>query len=380
MKKTEYICQFTGHWSLVTGHYFYIIALLLLATACQKVVEFDIDEIPSQLVLNALPSDGNPMFVNFAQSRFFLDTNIGSPVAYPSMTLNVTGPSGTLTLHPDSTSLSNYFFPYSPQGGDSLYITIHAGESTVTSGTKIPKPLQIPSCSTLLTWTLPSSGSSSQSVLNLCIVSFSLSDYADEDNYYYITVTERDSGSWFRESLQKFDTIDTLYRNTMFMCMDNALAGSQALLSSPLVVLPQGYTVYDRLICNDKALNGSSATHSIIIPILVDTNEVRGFKHQLSFHIESIRPERVRYLLDVANATALTQMFAEPAGVFSNVKVNGEQALGLFSGISHLNFPLNTDPWPYPENLNTTAEQSSTHLPPDVVHELYLTLKQRNKK
>lgn len=349
-------------------------------SACQKVVEFDIDEIPSQLVLNSLPSDGNRMFVNFAQSRFFLDTNAGATAANPAITLNVSGPSGTLTLHPDSISRTNYFFPYTPQGGDSLNISVKVGDNVVTASSKVPKPLQVPSCNTLLTWTLPRTGTRSDTVLNLCIVGFNLTDYADEENYYYIHVTERDSGSRFRETIQKFETIDTLYHNTMFMCMDDALSGSDALLSTPLVVLPMGYTVYDRLVFSDKALNGTSATHSIIIPILVDTNEVRGFKHELTFHIESIRPERVRYLLDVATATGMTQMFAEPAGVYSNVLVNGIQGLGLFSGISHLSFPLNTEPWPYPENLSSTSKNTELQLPTDVLCEIYRLTKQRHTK
>lgn len=353
---------------------------MLLTVSCQKVVEFDIDEIPSQLVLNSLPSDGTRMFVNFSQSRFFLDTNTGGAVGNSTMTLNVTGPSGTLSLHPDSISRTNHYFPYIPQGGDSLNISVKVGDNTVTAATKIPKPLLVPTCTTLKNWTLPSGSAGYESVLNLCIVGFTLSDYADEQNYYYITVTERDSGSWFRESIGRLDTIDTLYRNVMFMCMDNALTGTDALLSSPLVVLPQGYTVYDRIICNDKTLNGTSATHSIIIPILVDTNEVRGFKHELTFHIESIRPERVKYLLDVANATGMTQMFAEPAGVFSNVAVNGEQGLGLFSGISHLKFPLDTDPWPYPENLSATAKNLGIELPSDAMYEFYRFAKQRFRK
>lgn len=357
-----------------------LVIVAFLVASCQKVVEFDVDEIPSQLVLNGLPSDGNRMFVNFAQSRFFLDTNTGGSAGNLEMTLNVTGPSGNLTLHPDSLSRTNYFFPYTPQGGDSLNITVKVGNDVVTAGTKIPKPLQVPSCSTLLTWTFPRTGSGSDTVLNLCIVSFNLTDYADEENYYYIYVTERDSGSWYRETLQRFDTIDTVYRNTMFMCMDNALSGSDVLLSAPLVVLPQGYTVYDRIICNDKSLNGTSGTHSIIIPILVDTNEVRGFKHELTFHIESIRSERVRYLLDVANATSMTQMFAEPAGVYSNVKINGEKGLGLFSGVSHLKFPLNTEPWPYPENIPIGTKMNGMQQYSDALLEFYRFAKQRDMK
>lgn len=348
--------------------------------ACQKVVEFDVDEIPSQLVLNGLPSDGSRMFVNFAQSRFFLDTNTGGSAGNFGMTLNVTGPSGNLTLHPDSISRTNYFFPYIPQGGDSLNISIKVGGDEVTAGTKIPKPLQVATCNTLLTWMMPGGSPSTDTVLNLCIVSFDLSDYADEENYYYISVSERDSGSRYRERLDRFDTIDTVYRNNMFMCMDNALTGSEALVSAPLVVLPRGYTVYDRIICNDKLLNGTSGTHSIIIPILVDTNEVRGFKHEMTLHIESIRPERVKYLLDVANATSMTQVFAEPAGVYSNVKINGEQGLGLFSGISHLKFPLNTEPWPYPENLSTGTKRAEMLPCPDALLEFYRFAKQRNRK
>ena len=359
--------------------YIFVILTLVMA-ACQKVVEFDIDEIPSQLVLNGLPSDGNRMFVNFAYSRFFLDTSAGRSAGSPEMTLNISGPSGTLTLHPDSLSRTNYFFPYTPQGGDSLSITVKVGANTVTSSTKIPKPLQVPTCNTFLTWTMPRTAGSTDTVLNLCVVNFTLSDYADEDNYYYITVSEHDSGSVFRETLQEFDTVDTLYRNNMFMCTDRALTGSDVLLSSPVVVLPMGYTVYDRIICNDKVLNGTSATHSIIIPILVDTNEVRGFKHELVFHIESIRPERVRYLLDVANATGMTQMFAEPAGVYSNVLVNGEQGLGLFSGISHLKFPLNTEPWPYPENIPSASKSAGIELPAEVIAEFYRIAKQRYRK
>jgi len=354
-----------------------LIILSLLVAACQKVVEFDTDEIPSQLVLNGLPSDGNRMFVNFSYSRFFLDTNAGRSAGSFDMTLNVSGPSGTFTFQPDSVSRTNYFFPYTPQGGDSLNITVKVGDNTVTAGTKIPKPLQVPTCTTFLTWTNPSTGS--DTVLNLCIVNFKLTDYADEENYYYISVTERDSGSWFRESIQKYDTIDTLYRNTMFMCMDNALSGSDALLSAPVVVLPMGYTVYDRIICNDKVLNGTSATHSIIIPILVDTNEVRGFKHELTFHIESIRPERVKYLLEVANATGMTQMFAEPAGVYSNVLVNGEQGLGLFSGISHLKFPLAIEPWPYPENITSTSKLTTFPNISEALLEYYRFRKHRDR-
>ena len=319
-------------------------------------VEFDIDEIPSQLVLNGLPSDGNRMFVNFSYSRFFLDTNTGRSASDFSMRLDVIRQSGTTSYSYDSVSRCNYFFPYTPVAGDSLNINIKVGENTLSAGTKIPKPLQTDNFQTINTWEVGSSSGAFDTVLNLCIIGLELTDDPNDDNFYYIHIDERDSGSRFNEFKKDFDTIDTIYHNVMFMCQSPTLTSPDALLSSPLLVLPQGYTVYDHIICNDKQMNGSKRSIGVILPILVDTNEVfdetHVFKHDYIFHIESIRPERVRYLLDVATATSMTSMFAEPAGTYSNVIINGMQGLGLFSGISHQKFPFSIDPWPYPENLN----------------------------
>ena len=355
-----------------------LIALSLFVASCQKVVEFDVDQIPSQMVLNSLPSDGNRMFVNFSYSRFFLDTNSGAGIGRSDMRLTVTNSLGTAVYTPDSVRRTNYFFPYTPVGGDSLRMEIKVGDNMVRAGTKIPKPLQTANFQTLNTWEMGLSANS-DTVLNLCIISLDLSDYADEDNYYYIHVTEKDSGSRFSQLRQEFDTIDTVYNNIMFMCMDNRLTSSDVLVSTPVLELPQGYTVYDRIIFNDRALNGTTKRISVILPILVDTNEVRDFRHEYVFHIESIRPERVRYLLDVATATSMTQMFAEPAGIYSNVTINGEQGLGLFSGVSHQKFEFKIDPWPYPENLNNGSKNKSYEQIYEAAREIYNIKKQRNR-
>lgn len=359
--------------------YIFVVFSLMAVASCQKIVEFDVDEIPSQMVLNSLPSDGNRMFANFSYSRFFLDTNIGAAVALPDMRLTVLSGGTTSVYSPDSISRSNYFFPYTPVGGDSLRMTIKVGDNLVQSGTKVPKPLQTANFATLRTWEMGHLANS-DTVLNLCIISLDLTDYADENNYYYVHVTEKDSGSRYRELRQEFDTIDTVYNNIMFMCMDNSLTSSDVLVSTPMLELPQGYTVYDRIIFNDKALNGTTKKISIVLPILVDTNEVRDFSHEYVFHIESIRPERVRYLLDVATATSMTQIFAEPAGIYSNVLVNGLPGLGLFSGISHQKFEFKIDPWPYPENLNNGAKSQLLPHIYEAVREMYRIQKQRGNR
>lgn len=351
----------------------------MLVSSCQKMVEFDIDEIPSQLVLNSLPSDGNPMFVNFAYSRFFLDTASGRSASGVDMKLNVYSPSGSVTNYsPSSQDRSNYFFPYSPTGGDSLSINIRVGNNEVFASTKIPKPIQSENFATAHSWEMGMS--SGDTVLNLCFISLDLTDDPDEENYYYIRLQERDSGSYYSDLRQDYDTIDTIYNNLMFLCWNQMLTSSDVMLSSPLLVLPQGFTVYDRIICNDHRLAGSTRSIGIVLPVLVDTNEVRGFKHEFVFHVESIRPERVKYLLDVATATSLTSMFAEPAGIYSNVLINGEQGLGLFSGISHQQFPFTIDPWPYPENMSKVVRTDQfSEIFPQLV-ELYKSQKQRNKR
>lgn len=359
----------------------YILAVfsLISVVSCQKVVEFDIDEIPSQMVLNSLPSDGNQMFVNFAYSRFFLDTNAGRGVADIDMQLNVTSLGGVAsTYRPASRDRNNYFFPYTPVGGDSLNISIKAGGKTVEAATRIPKPLQVENFATVNSWEMGMTGN--DTVLNMCFVTIDMTDYADEDNYYYIRLEERDSGSYFSDLLQDLDTIDTVYHNMMFMCWNNKLTSPDVLVSSPMLVLPQGYTIYDRLIFKDNLIAGTKQKLGIILPILVDTNEVRGYKHEFTFHIESIRPERVKYLLDVATATGLTSMFAEPAGIYSNVSIDGEQGLGLFSGVSHRKFSFVIDPWPYPENIPSASKTVGVGLPSEVLMEFYRVAKQRYRK
>lgn len=356
-----------------------LVIVALLVASCQKVVEFDVDQIPSQMVLNSLPSDGNRMFVNFSCSRFFLDTNSGAGISKANMRLTVMNGLGTAVYTPDSLSRNNYFFPYTPAGGDSLQMEITVGESVVKAGTKVPKALQTVNFQTMNTWEMGLSAGS-DTVLNLCIISLDLSDYADEENYYYIHLTEKDSGSRFSQLRQEFDTIDTVYNNIMFMCMDQNLTGSGVLISAPMVQLPQGYSVYDRIICNDRNLNGATKRISIVLPVLVDTNEVRDFKHEYVLHIESVRPERVKYLMDVATATSLTQMFAEPAGIYSNVLIDGKQGLGLFSGVSHQKFEFKIEPWPYPENLNSGAKNQSFPQIYEATREMYRINRQRGRR
>lgn len=335
-----------------------LLAALLAAVSCQKVVEFDLDQVPSQLVLNSLPSEGNQLFVNFTYSRFFLDSNTVNPARDVDIKMAVTNSSGTQVFSPSDIQGVNYFFPYTVQGDDSISVTIAADGNLVTAATRVPRPLQISNFNTLETWTLSPAtkdlGFSGDSVLNLVFVSFDIDDYADQNNYYYISMNEHDSGSIFRPISKEFDTIDTLYRNLMLMCWDQSLIGPNSLLSKPVIDLPQGLSFYDRIVCNDKAFNGRKHTASVILLILVDTNEVEGFRHDFTLSVESISPDRVRYLLDIANATSLTSFFAEPAGVYSNVLVNGEQGLGLFSGISRRKFDVVVNPWPYPENLQNT--------------------------
>lgn len=358
----------------------FITILTLVATlfwSCQKMVEFDTDQVASQLVLNSLPSDGQRLFLNFAYSRFFLTDQPGPAASSPDIKISVNN--GSLILVPDSVAGSNYFFPYTPVAGDSLAVTINAEGHLVTASTRIPKPLQISNIRYYQVWdqSMHSVAKAIDSSLNFCIISFDLADPAEEDNYYYVRISERDSGEVYSSRHSRFEKVDTVYPRSMFMCDDPKVVGDDVRLSAPVVELPGGYTPYDCIICSDKAISGTNHRIALYLPILVDTNEAAGFIHQFTLHVESINADRVKYLLGVSSATGLASAFAEPAGVYSNVTVDGEPGLGLFSGISHRSYPIEITPWPYPQNLSKiTYGMSPFRAGSDLMYKIYSIKKQ----
>lgn len=293
---------------------------MALLASCEKEVPYDAGFRPSP-VLNALPSDGERLFLNFGFSRLMLDTTSASPIAGANVAVRL----GNRLLHPDSVARCNYFFNATPAPHDtvSVLITLADGQ-TVTASTTVPPRPQVDNVVSYI---------DTSDVFNLGIAQFDLTDEPNHRNYYYITVMQRDSGTRRNLWRDTLETIDTTFP-TYFLCpytpQLTGAASTEAL----------GGYFYASLLTSDSLFDGQTVPSSILLMLLVDTTEVQPFLHQYTLQVESISKERYRYLHDIATATSLTSAFAEPAPTYSNVK----GALGLFAGSSRRRFTLDIDP------------------------------------
>ncbi|MBP5536008.1 MAG: DUF4249 domain-containing protein [Bacteroidales bacterium] len=301
---------------------FPILAVLALFASCEKVVEFDTTASKAKPVLNAIPSAGKTLFVNYGNTRFFLDDNNEHPISNADITITV----NNTTLHPTGNSHCNYFFDYQLQEDDRLQIAItNPDGSRVSSSTYVPRLPRIDSVVSYIDTT---------QVFNVGIIQFNLHDYAGYPEYYHFAVQQRDSGCRYNEWTKKYDTVDTTYY-TYFLCYtpqftDPSVSQSEAL----------GGYFYSDLLATDQLADGQTVNANFLLMLLIDTNEVQPFLHQYTMIVESVTPDRFRYLKDVATATSLTTVFAEPSQVYSNV----DGALGIFAGAAIRRYKLDIDP------------------------------------
>lgn len=303
---------------MIMKKYIPLLLLISLFVSCEKVIEFDTTVSESQLILNAMPSNGDQLFVNFAYSRFFLDDNNDHPVPNVDMTILVNG----VPYSPDSMRSCNYYFGYNLQDDDVLDINIRAGGNTISAHTYVPRMPRIstPDVSVLSTY------------VDLLSVQFNIDDYADYKEYYCFTVQQRDSGFRYNPFLEKIDTIDTTY-TTYFLCQDKQLANTEAINIEGMDVM-----AFNRLLATDEHIDGTNHPTALYVWMYKDTNEIYPFIHQYTLNVESVTPDRYRYLQDLGMATSIIQLITEPAPVHSNV----EGALGIFAGNAKRVFPLAT--------------------------------------
>lgn len=293
--------------------------VVLLFSSCEKVIEIDPLDSPSQLVLNGVPSAEKPFFVYFANSHFFLDTSNNHPVSDVDMLLTVNGND----YRPTRVDRCRYFFDYTPQEDDSLSIRVNTGDRQVSASTYVPRMPQISD---------PVAYINSDSTFNLLVVNFDITDPADYPNYYRFGITQRDSGSIYIPYFDFSDTIDTT-RNTFFFCFDRALTAPNAAATEAL-----GGYLYTQLLTTDANIDGRTHNASIMVILLRDTNEIQPYIHQYGLTIECVTPDRYQYLQDIDAISSMMSMIAEPPETYSNV--NG--ALGIFAGTAKREFPLLT--------------------------------------
>lgn len=294
-----------------------VLMFSLSFVACEKVMDFEFDDASGQPVLNALPSLGKQMFVNYSYSHFFLDNNTIHPVPNTDMCISVNG----VDMYPSKIEGCNYFFDYLLQPDDQLAISIVSDSVVVSASTYVPRSPNMEDVVTVVDTTM---------TFNTAIISFDIVNHPNYKEYYYFTISQRDSGVRYNSYLEIYDTVDTVF-NTFFFCFDNNLTSPMVAANQPL-----GGYLYTSLLTQDDLVDGASYKTAMMLVLLVDTNEVEPFLHQYTLNVESVTPERYKYLQSASSSSSLTSFFGEPAPVYSNVS----GALGIFSGMAKQSFPL----------------------------------------
>lgn len=300
----------------------YIIAAVLLFTACEKVL--DVEPGPRHLVLNGVPSEGRRAFVNFSYTHFFLDTVNAHPASSVDMTMMVNG----VPYTPDSISGCNYFFPYILQADDQLQISVDADGHHLEAQTYVPRP---PAISNMKVKYYESSS------FNFYLATFNIDDHAGYDDYYCLTVNVRDSGARYNEWTAEIDTVDTV-GTTYFILPAREITSSDV---CPYV--PLGGYLYSQLMFLDHNIEGTSYPVEMFIMKLVDTNEIAPFKHWYTVSAETVTPARWNYLLSVARSSSMTSFFAEQGQPYSNVTLDNENGYGIFAGNARYKYMFDAD-------------------------------------
>lgn len=294
----------------------FLIFLALLTAGCEEVMEFDIDEGSRAVVVNALPCADSTLFVNITYSRFFLDNTPFQPVVGADVSMDINGTMYSYSSYADG----NYFFGQTLNGGDTLTMHVNiAGREEITGGTRVPYLPNMLNFKAELDTLQPITAGE---------LSFTLVDDASQRNYYYIYISERDSGCRWNHWEEKWDTIDTI-RHSYFSCLDLDI-------SSPEVNSSEGlFGYFSSLLFTDSLINGQH--HEMLISLMLprDTAE-HPIQRDYTLVVQSLSPEAYRYRLEVAKAGSIEQYFAEPSPIYSNIK----GALGILGGISQRVIPL----------------------------------------
>lgn len=293
-----------------------LLTIVTLLASCEKVIEFDIQDSDRYVVVNALPCTDSLFFANITYSRFFLDNQPFPAVTDATVTLDVNGTLFSST----SRDGANYLFSYRANAGDTL--TLHVdipGHDAIVGGARVPALPDMQAPLAELDTLMP---------FNTAEITFTLNDPAGHD-YYYIYLTERDSGIQWNMFEKRWDTIDTVV-NPYFNCVNDEII-------DPSVNSIEGFMKYfNRLLFIDSLIDRQSYEVKLSLMMLKDTAE-HPLLREYSLVVESLSPEAFRYTKEVLSSQGMGAYFAEPHRIFSNLSGG---ALGIFAGIARRQYPL----------------------------------------
>lgn len=316
----------------------FLLVLLIatgLFTACEKMIDIDIENMQPHLVVDALGSTDEPLTVVLTESRPVFGihrSDEGFPrVTDAIVTLTVNG-AAPVSANRDSNC---YTLPYTPQAGDSLALRIERpGHAPATASTIVPF------APTVGPIEQPATTINSEYSNEVITFSIPLSDPEASTDYYYITMHRTDTIiCTYLNSDSTIVAIDTTYNTSKwFECHDQLVVTDVDVLS---MIDQMGAPTYygEMLLFRDERFNGQSHNIQISDYFYVDDYSVRNNVNAHSSHIvvhstytidmASLSRDSYLYLNSLQaleNSDAITNFFSEPVQLLTNI----DGAIGIF--------------------------------------------------
>ncbi|MBR4511605.1 MAG: DUF4249 domain-containing protein [Bacteroidales bacterium] len=282
-----------------------ILCLLGIAvTGCEKIVEFDVDEVTPYVVAISRPEADSAVNINLSYSRFFLDGHPFRKISGADLRLFSNGSQANLL----STDEGQYLFDCRPQAGDSLAFHLFVPSyPMMQAGTRVPAEPDY-EVETLY-----------DSVAKFCQVKVRINDPKGR-NYYRISFD-----GWTREWSPASDTIPKPY-SMDFSTSDIVFTDA----TSIDYMLDQGETtVYgSKLRFSDALFDGKS--HTMVFNIYFwDMNDfLKDPNYPYYVRLTSLSQERYRYenTIEQYNNNEFS-FLSEPTQIYTNV----QGGIGIFA-------------------------------------------------
>lgn len=342
-------------------HYIIPTLFLLLATAsCEKMIEFDIDEVNPMVVVASQNEVDSTAYVRLTYSRFFLDHHDFRVIDNANIQLYV---NGTAFNGSPTFDGNRYLLGYKPQPGDTMSISIDVpGYETVTAGTRVP---QRPTISNPQVQVQPSD----DNYYPYVEVRIDLTDDGETENYYSVTVYEEARWHYIQYTTDMAgdtiaDTTNNGWSYQPIWCEMNDVVINPN--TDVTAVLDDDSDTRDIFFFTDENINGR--THSIPLRFRVyGTNRtdttvtssayyINHEEHSYYLQVVSYNRDTYRYLRTAQAASDENNdlsIFSEPTQVYSNIN-NG---IGIFgaksSKVIKLDIPdIEMPSWYYKQKQN----------------------------
>lgn len=285
-----------------------------LFAACEKVVDFDIEDMNPYVVVQSKPEADSAMNVTLSYSRFFLDGHSFHYIDDASVRLIQNGVEQSAGMNAGN---GVYNFGIKPQPGDTLSLIVDVpGRETVTAGTRIPNPPSYEVVEFLV------DTSDYYSYQDFFRVKVRIND-PSEMNFYKLSVD-----GWTYSQTYDYETetyIDTFLACRLWLRSEDIVFTDATSLE---FALNEGdIEVYgEELSFTDEIFNGQP--HTITFAFTIWRDEHSPNYQQLPFYLNltSVSEDLYRYQSSLESSDNDIPVLSEPTQIYTNI----QGGIGIF--------------------------------------------------